>query len=274
MKNEGCPIDISFPPESKYKSIPRRLTGNMPFTLIELLIVIAIIAILAAMLLPALKNAKDTAKSIVCIGNLGSQGKAFAFYSSDHNDWNVPPEGTNAAGAGTGGQGWISQTLPYLMASPYSVLKQQNSVFADPAVDKGKLYSGGSSVDNQYWIHYGICVTPQIVLCMKRGLDPFTTYNYWRFHYKMNQIAKPDQAAAVADTINGGSAAIYDYENSAWCFWAWTAGTNITYLDWYRHSAKSNWLYLDGHVESYRKGDFWTDSTVMYGARLGKAFGK
>ena len=60
------------------------------FTLVELLVVIAVIAILVGLLLPALNSARETAKQIKCTSSQRQLALAMAQYSSQNNDYNVP----------------------------------------------------------------------------------------------------------------------------------------------------------------------------------------
>jgi len=79
---------------------------NTAFTLIELLVVIAIIAVLMAILVPALRLAKDQAYGIICVSNLKTLSTGWYLYKDDNDDklvgghparqsdaWVKPPQG-------------------------------------------------------------------------------------------------------------------------------------------------------------------------------------
>jgi prepilin-type processing-associated H-X9-DG protein len=66
-------------------STPRHFT-RQGFTLVGLLIIIAVLGILAAMLIPALVSAKGKSKRIQCVSNLKQDGLAFRLWEGDNGD--------------------------------------------------------------------------------------------------------------------------------------------------------------------------------------------
>ncbi|MDY7009734.1 MAG: type II secretion system protein [Planctomycetota bacterium] len=75
---------------------------NKGFTLVELLVVVAIIALLVSILLPSLGRAKDLTRETICLTRLGGQMRAVYMYAADNND-SIP----------TGPDNPLSSTFPF-----------------------------------------------------------------------------------------------------------------------------------------------------------------
>jgi prepilin-type N-terminal cleavage/methylation domain-containing protein len=57
------------------------------FTLVEMLVVIAIVAVLAALILPAISSAREKGRRTNCISNLRQMGQALAIYCNNFNNY-------------------------------------------------------------------------------------------------------------------------------------------------------------------------------------------
>ncbi|MBI4023483.1 MAG: DUF1559 domain-containing protein [Verrucomicrobia bacterium] len=142
----------------------RETTG---FTLIELLVVIAIIAILAALLSPALKAARDSAKGLQCMNNLHQIALATFLYCDDYDGYLPssyhPPEYTAASYlwyrllAGT----WYAPTTVYLKHPGTCAVGEEKKrkppyfCLANPCV------GGGTGADStNYGINFWLTIFP------------------------------------------------------------------------------------------------------------------
>jgi prepilin-type N-terminal cleavage/methylation domain-containing protein/prepilin-type processing-associated H-X9-DG protein len=71
-------------PDTRASTVPYRWSAG--FTLMELLVVIALIATLAGLLLPVLGRAKESGRAAVCLSNLHQIGVALQLYVQDNRN--------------------------------------------------------------------------------------------------------------------------------------------------------------------------------------------
>lgn len=217
------------------------------FTLIELLITIAIIAILAAMLLPALNRAREYGLAIHCTGNLRQHGLAFNFYADMNND--IFPFATPGGAAA-----WSYSSAWKLYYMQISGKGAQPNFAGVPLKNLCPKVSSFQNVWKQTgypdWTRtsfYGM-----VGSCGEEHVDKFIRKNGNIFFHEPLRITSPSTKVLQVETNN--YAAAENANQGAW-FIA-IADTNgianpLTQKRIaYEHNGSANCLYFDLHVGS------------------------
>ena len=206
------------------KIIPS-IRKKIAFTLVKLLVVIAIIAILAALLLPALEGAMKHARRVWCENNLRQVGLGLHVFMHDHGG-HFPMGATMAEG---GAKEFVQNG--YLVAGPFYFSYRQFQVLSNELV------------------------MPRLLVCksekIREAAASFTALQNSNLSYAIGvqaDFSKPDSVLAADRNLArdpSPSPTILRMTDGG-RFW-WTAEL---------HELKGNVLFADGHVEQWNNNSF------------------
>ncbi len=241
------------------------------FSLIELLIVVAIIGILAALLLPALKSARDKGYSITCLSNMKQVGLGSAQYTGDNDDWLVPNWNGLEASEYDGNRyerHWygllcgLPKDPPNLVIAwntpgPYGLTwgitgvaqpkrKGQFSCPAEPEL----LYWAGHKTDTHLnsFLHGGL---------INRGDMPGGPGR------KSNQIISPSLAVSFSEGVQNDQVYLFGED--------WNGAASGKTIQYRRHNGSASFVFSDGHGAMVREAQAMSVSANGVANRMLKA---
>ena len=223
--------------------IPKRA-----FTLVELLVVVAIIALLAAILFPVFERAREAARRSACESNLKQIGLGITQYVQDNDEIMV------GVGTATANGSWKCWIAPYInnsevffcpdqgFISPFNPTERREGLMQD---GYPSCYIGNGGADPAYGIYNGVCDN--------NNADPWgCTPMSWGIYYltygkNITTFVNPSQLLLV--TEGGVRAGV----NPSW-------GNGPDYGVWSGHDGMMNVLFADGHVKAMKPS--WTASPL------------
>ena len=153
---------------------PRRTRSTAGFTLVELLVVVAILGILIALLLPAVQAARESARRMQCKNNLRQIGIALHTFMDTHKQ--LPANGNyawdGAAVKTTNAWSGMARLLPFI---------EQESLFR--GINFSISYSTQTQISSR---RVATFMCPSEVNDKGQGTDPNFGNKHWPLNYVVN----------------------------------------------------------------------------------------
>ena len=212
-----------------------RRSARSGFTLMELLIVIAIIGILAGMLFPAVNYVREKARKDECLNNLRQWGVALQGYLDEHRG-RFPSYEADLAKA----DGWFNVLPPYLGI--------------DPLKDMDRTPAPGRGIKSPF-----LCPSESVGLGADEGAQSksyFSSYtmNTWikDSGLSLTQLNEQHDPPIVPATF------VVFAETGDGAF----GGINLSMVSekTFRHARSFNICFADGHAENILENDAWNGS--------------
>lgn len=240
-------------------------TPNRSFTLVEMLVVVAIIAILAGLLLPSMQKALGSSYQLSCQSNMRQIGLGWQGWAGDHYNLLVPAA-TGVSNNSYNRRGITSPTVHDLVPSNSSTNGASWVVQAKEYLGL-QTFGNTSHTSTLYWTLatadrkgvFACPASPRSILYVMESQTGLANYNIggenaygYTSATTLGDFYSPSRKVILADTQNGG----YTGSPGACAFYQ----NNSTYIAFARHIDQVNCVMADGSSRPWSEAQYTVET--------------